>query len=181
MREQRGSDHAAEEPPLTPENLAWLETHGWRRPEETPGAGSSGSDPSTSSEFRPFLALACPPWHTVYTVWSAPTSSLLVTGAWHWARGPPPCSDIRDRHSLHRRSSHGRRGDGDLPLAGDLPTLPLFDPGTSIANGHRILADAMATAKREEQTPPAGAVQPSSFAFNKSREENSRPRIHRNV
>ena len=46
-------------------------------------------------------------------------------------------------------------GDGDLHLAGDLPTLPLFDPGTSIADGHRILADAVATAKGKSRLPQA--------------------------
>ena len=44
-----------EAPALTLENLAWLEAHGWRRPDDTDSVGGATpqptSDPSVSGEF----------------------------------------------------------------------------------------------------------------------------------
>ena len=151
-----------EAPALTPENLAWLEAHGCRRPDDTDGAGGATprltGDPSVSGESsqawpecyvcavlkclcvvprtwseaaaghqgKQAVATSCPP---VFAVGTGPRPACAPSGFdvdGFFPPGPGP----------------GAGDESDSPAVGTLPSLPLFDPGTSAARGLDVLAAA---------------------------------------
>ena len=123
---------AGEEPPLTPENLAWLQARGWRRPEDPaddPGTRLPGSDPSSSGEWLSCLAsgralaVESRVAPTVPGLATAPVLGLFL------ARGP--CGRPHTVTSVLipalRGTCTGTGEDGAPPASSDPPTLPLAD------------------------------------------------------